>query len=145
MLSIRRRAFCWIALLLLGCLTGCNHGINLKIVPVTGVLKHKGKPVAHAHIDFSPEHGHPSSGETNEEGRFKLKYDTLHDGALVGKHVVSIVPLPSSEKEQEAVAKGKKLRLSKEMANFFDKYSPKNSKFEVDIQKNPTDLNLDWD
>jgi hypothetical protein len=140
-----RRAFCRTALLVLSCLLGCNHKIDIKIVPVTGVLKHKGKPVAHAHIDFSPEYGHPSSGETDEQGHFKLKYDTLRDGALVGKHIVSVVPLPSSEKEQEAVAKGKKLRLSKEMANFFEKYSPKNSKQEVDIQKDPTTLNLDWD
>jgi hypothetical protein len=145
MISIRTRAFRWTVPLLLVSLVGCNHAVSIKIVPVTGTLKHKGKSVAHAHIEFSPEHGHASSGETDQEGRFKLRYDTLHEGALVGKHQVSIVPMPSTEKEQEAVAKGKKLPLSKEMASFFDRYSPKNSKVEVDIQKDPTDLKLDWD
>jgi hypothetical protein len=145
MMAICTKAFRWAAPLLGVLLVGCNHGVDIKIVPVTGTLKHKGKPVAHAHIEFAPEQGHPSSADTDEEGRFKLRYDTLHEGALVGKHQVSIVALPSTEKEQQAVAKGKKLPLSKEMASFFDKYSPKNSKVEVDIQKNPTDLKLDWD
>jgi hypothetical protein len=145
MMPLRTRTFRWATLLLLLVLAGCTREIRIKIVPVTGILKYKGKPVAHAHIEFSPERGRPSSGVTDEEGRFKLTYDTRHEGAIVGKHQVSIVPLPSNEKEEEAVLKGKKLHLSKEMANFFEKYGPKNSKVEVDIEKNPTKLNFDWD
>jgi hypothetical protein len=114
-------------------------------VPVSGTLTHKGKPVANAYIDFVPENGRPSWGLTDEEGSFKLNYDREHDGALAGKHQVSIRPRPSTVKEQEAIMKGKKMPQSKEMAAFFDKYSQKNSTVVVVIDKNTTELKLDWD
>jgi hypothetical protein len=131
-------------LLLLVAVVGCDSGP--KIVPVSGSLAHKGKPVANAYIDFVPENGgRPSWGLTDEEGYFKLNYDRDHDGAIAGKHQVSIRPRPSTVKEQEAIMKGKKMPQSKEMAAFFDKYSAKNSTVEVVIDKNATDLKLDWD
>jgi len=142
--SITNATFRWAAPLLLVTLAGCDGG-GPKIVPVSGTLINKGKPVPNAYIDFVPEKGRPSWGLTDEEGHFTLNYDRDHDGALVGRHQVSVRPRPSTVKEQEAIMKGKKLPLSKAMADFFDKYSQKNSKVEVVIEKKTTDLQLDWD
>jgi hypothetical protein len=108
-------------------------------------LTYKGKPVTNAYVDFIPEQGRPSWGQTDEQGRFKLNYDREHDGAVVGKHKVSVRMRPTTTAEQEAVMMGKKSPLSKEMADFFDKYSLANSKKEVVIEKDTNDLKLDWD
>jgi hypothetical protein len=128
--------------LLLVALAGCS---DTNIVPVTGTLTYKGQPVPNAYVDFIPEDGRPSWGETDEQGRFKLNYDVKHDGAIVGKHKVSVRRKPVTTEEREAEMLGKKLPMSQEMATFFDKYSSEKSTVEVTIDKNTRDLKLDWD
>jgi hypothetical protein len=135
--------FSWAAPLLVGALAGCGGGPAL--VEVNGTLTHKGKPVANAVVHFSPENGRPSSGITDEEGHFTLKYDAGHEGTLIGKHIVSVKARPTTVKQQEAVMMGKKMPMSKDMADFFDKYGPANSKYEVKIDKNTQELKLDLD
>jgi hypothetical protein len=128
--------------LLLVALAGCG---DAGIVPVTGTLTYKGQPVPNAYVDFIPENGRPSWGETDEQGRFKLNYDRTHDGAVVGKHKVSVRRKPATAAEREAEMLGKKLPTSQEMATFFDKYSSEKSTVEVTIDRNTRDLKLDWD
>src|SRR5437867_1727340 len=99
--------------LLVVLLAGC--GDNDKIVPVTGVLTYKGKPVTNAYLDFLPEHGRPSLGETDAEGRFTLRYDPQRDGAEVGKHKVSVRMKATTAAEQEAVMMGKRVPTSKDL------------------------------
>src|SRR5262249_38277028 len=110
---------------------------------------YKGTPVTNASIRFMPESGgRPSAAETDEEGRFTLSYDHNHDGALVGKHKVWVIPRnrrPTTPAEQKAAIMGKKPPPSREMSAFFDKYSQKNSTVEVVIDKNTRELKLNWD
>jgi len=75
MFSFRKHYFQCAALFLFVVLSGCGSG-GPKIVPVAGTLTHKGKPVANAIVHFTPEHGRPSSGLTDEEGH-------LRDGLVV--------------------------------------------------------------
>lgn len=65
--------------------------------PVSGTVTLDGEPLANASVGFEPIRqgqdivaGYGSYGETDENGNFTLK--TLHgqDGAIVGKHRVSI-------------------------------------------------------
>jgi len=144
MFSFRKHYFQCAALFLFVVLSGCGSG-GPKIVPVAGTLTHKGKPVANAIVHFTPEHGRPSSGLTDEEGHFTLQYDTAHDGTQVGKSIVSIKARPSTRKEQDAVMMGKQIPTSKEMASFFDRYGPGNSKYEVTIDRSTSDLKLELD
>ena len=65
-------------------LAGCGKSDG--IVPVKGVLTFKGKPVTNAWIDFMPEGGRMSSGQTDDQGHFKLAYDANKPGAMIGKH-----------------------------------------------------------
>lgn len=144
MLSFRKPFIPWAVPLLCVALAGCGDS-GPTIVPVSGTLTYKGKPVANARVDFTPEHGRPSWGATDEEGHFTLNYDRGHDGAIVGKHTVSVAKRPTTPKEQEAVMMGKKMPMSKEMATFFEKYGGRNSKVEVVIDKNTREVKLDWD
>lgn len=132
-----------IGVLLAALLAGC--GDDEKIVPVTGVLMYKGTPVANAYVDFVPEHGRPSLGQTDAEGRFTLKYDPQRGGALVGKHKVSARLRPTTPAEQEAQMLGKRVPMSKDLSDFFDKYGPEKSTKEVEISKGTKELRLDWD
>lgn len=68
-------------------LAGCGGG--LPVVPVTGVVKLDGAPVAEAGVGFYPEKGPGVSGRTNKEGKFTLETANLA-GALVGKYRVSV-------------------------------------------------------
>src|SRR5207245_1781850 len=148
MLSFRKSYLVWAAPLLFLVLAGGCGGSGPTIVPVTGTLTYKGKPVTNARIDFMPDNGRPSWGATDEEGRFKLNYDREHDGAVVGKHKVWVKMVqsrPTTKAEQEAAIMGKKLPMSRDVAAFFDKYGEKNSKVEVVIDKSTKELKLDWD
>jgi len=133
-----------LAPLLVVALVGCGDS-GPTIVKVAGVLTYKGKPVTNAYVEFQPEQGRPSWGQTDENGRFELHYDPQKDGAVTGKHKVSVKLRPSTVKEQEAVMMGKKPPLSKEMNEFFSKYSVERTKLEVTIDKSTSDLKLDLD
>jgi hypothetical protein len=124
-------------------LAGC--GKSDSIVPVHGVLTFKGQPVTNAWIDFMPEGGRMSSGQTDDQGRFKLTYDAKRPGAIIGKHKVILRPRPVTVAEQEAVMRGKKPPMPKELAEMFDKYSPAKSKKEVIVEKNSKELKIELD
>lgn len=143
MLSIRKPVIT--RALLVIALAGCSSDSGPKVIPVTGVLTYKGKPVTNAYIEFIPNHGRTSWAQTDAQGRFKVNYDRERDGAVVGTHKVYVRMRPTSAAEQEAEMTGKKVPMSKEMAEFFDKYSQDNSKIEVVIDKNSKELNLNWD
>jgi hypothetical protein len=128
--------------LLLLLLASCGDS---NVVPVTGTLTYKSQPVKNAYIDFVPANGRPSWGETDEQGRFKLNYEQGRDGALIGKHKVWVRRKMTTAAEKEAVMMGKRVPESREMAEFFDKYSPERSKIEVEIDRNTKELTLNWD
>jgi hypothetical protein len=75
---------------------GCG---SEKIAPVSGVVMLNEKPLVGATVIFTPVKENSqstkapttSSGITNEKGEYTLKTSTGVDGALVGKHSVSIV------------------------------------------------------
>src|SRR5262245_54863754 len=92
--------------LLLVALAGCGDGAP-PVVPVTGTLTYKTKPVPNALLNFRPENGRQSWAETDEQGKFKINYDRHQDGAVVGKHKVWIEYRPRSAAEQDAVMSGK--------------------------------------
>lgn len=143
MVTFRKPLLGWTVALGLVVIMGCGDG-GPTIVPVSGILSYKGKPVTNASIRFMPENGRPSAGFTDEEGRFTLVYDADHEGATVGKHRVWVNLRPTTPAQQQAVMMGRKPPMSADMAAFFDKYGQKNSKVEVVIDKNTKELNLDW-
>jgi hypothetical protein len=59
------------------------------LVPATGVVTVKGKPLADAVVTFLPEVGYPGVGETDEDGKFVLKTSSFR-GVSSGGYKVAI-------------------------------------------------------
>src|SRR5216683_1062784 len=91
---------------LLVLLAGCNSGPRL--VPVKGVVTRGGKPVAFLSVSFAPADGtRPSSGRTDEQGRFELKFDSKTKGAVTGSNKVVVAFRPRSVQEEVDITAGK--------------------------------------
>lgn len=70
--------------------TGCGKP-KPPTAPVTGRVLLDGKPVAGAAVMFEPvDGGVPARGSTAADGGFKLSTFGRDDGALVGRHRVSV-------------------------------------------------------
>src|SRR5262245_36444322 len=74
---------------------GCDSGP--RYVPVSGVVSLDGKPYGDAVITFQPiasssgvDPGRGSSAYTDASGKFVLKTDDGHNGAVPGKHLIRI-------------------------------------------------------
>lgn len=77
--------------LAVGCLTGCGGGDVPELATVEGIVKVAGKPLPNAIVDFTPtQKGRPSTGVTDENGRYSLVYLADTSGALIGTHKVTI-------------------------------------------------------
>jgi hypothetical protein len=69
---------------------GCGSG-GPKPIPVTGTVTRDGKAVEGATVTLLPQfQGQPAMGTTDKDGKFTLKTHPLGDGALPGKHLVSV-------------------------------------------------------
>ena len=71
---------------------GCGGGSGP--VPVRGVVKLDGKPVANAAVTFVAQDpgGRDAHGSTDANGAFELSTHKPNDGALPGKYKVVITP-----------------------------------------------------
>jgi len=78
------------ALLVLLMSTGCGPG-GPETAPVSGTVTLDGQPVAGAAVMLVPESaGRPAHGVTDSQGKFTLTTFEEGDGALVGKHSVTV-------------------------------------------------------
>ena len=73
-----------IALLVGGC------GGSFDVAPVTGTVTLDGQPLASAEVTFQPQDGRPSTGLTDQQGRYELVYSRDSKGAMIGSHTVRI-------------------------------------------------------
>ncbi len=135
---ITRVAFTTAACILVA---GCN---NSGVVPVSGTLTYKGKPVTNAIVNFVPETGRPSVGETDQDGHFTLTYDPETKGAQVGKHKVYVMHNAVADASRPGTIPGMPPKLSADEREFFNKYGSDRSTIEVTIDGSTDDLKLDW-
>ena len=131
-------------LMVLVCVLAAGCG-GSNVVPVSGTLTYKGKPVPNAYIHFMPENGRPSMGETDQNGKFTLTYDPQNKGAERGKHRVFVQYNALAAATEPGAVPGVAPKLSSEWSEFFTKYGGDNSKVEVVIDKGTSDLKLEWD
>jgi len=89
-----------LSLVLMACctlLSGCG-GEKLNRPPVfkvTGKVTLQGKPVPNADVTFiHKESNRAAFGKTNAEGEYKLTTFNANDGAVAGKHDISVVDIP---------------------------------------------------
>ena len=75
---------------------GCGSD-RPKTLRVAGVVTLDGQPLANASVMLAPEAGgRPATGVTDKDGRFALATFVPGDGALPGKHVVTVVKKETS-------------------------------------------------
>jgi len=74
------------AILVLG---GCGQQGRLTTVPVRGTVTLDGKPLPYGQVLFMPDNGRVAKGEI-VDGRFTLGTYSASDGAVLGKHRVSV-------------------------------------------------------
>jgi hypothetical protein len=72
-------------------LAGCSDG-RLKTAPVKGTITYNGKPVPQGSIMFQPEQG-PAATANIKNGSYSLKTYKNDDGAILGKHKVTVISL----------------------------------------------------
>lgn len=85
--SIRKSLF---VLVLGSSLVGCSRDAQPKTYPVTGTAMLRGIPLPDAVVTFMPEYGRHASGITDAQGKFTLSTFAPADGALEGRHIVTI-------------------------------------------------------
>lgn len=74
-------------------LGGCS-GSRPDRAAVSGVIVYQGKPVSNVVVTFHPTAGgRPGVATTDAEGKFRLTTFEAGDGAVLGEHVVTIMPL----------------------------------------------------
>jgi hypothetical protein len=79
---------------------GCNRS-GLELVPVEGVIKLNGAPIAGAGVVFSPSSaGLPAMDITDANGEFSL-VTANQDGAKVGEYRVSVSKIQTTEIPQQ--------------------------------------------
>jgi hypothetical protein len=109
-----RRPVLTVALALM--MSGCG---GARVVKVAGKVTFRGEPVGGVTVRFVPEGARPSSGRTNDQGEFTLRYDRDKEGACVGRHAVAITYSPKTMDEQMGKKPG---QLSPELQEVLRKY-----------------------
>ena len=94
-------AVCGLGLL---AVAGCGHGDRPALAPVHGRVTLDGKPLAGAAVHFEPESGRrASSGVTNTDGEYVLKYIRDDLGGAMGKNTVRISKQKTRDPASETV------------------------------------------
>lgn len=107
---------CAAAAVMLACLAGCGGSDGPELAEVYGYVKLDGQPLPGATVEFQPEQGSPSLGETDEEGYYTLKYTFDTDGAMVGRHTVKI----TTYRESVADAQGNEKTIPEKVPNVYN-------------------------
>ncbi len=115
--SINRKAFvgrpataALVALALLAC-AGCGSAVHP--VPVQGTITLDGSPLKGVQVLFDPVVGAGattpprSRAVSDDQGHYALKCDTGQDGAVPGKHRVTVMYAMSSHDQETALKSGK--------------------------------------
>ncbi len=71
-----------------GFLCGCTQ--TPSVVPVSGKVLYNGEPLPFGIVMFQPEKGQAAQGEIQPDGSFQLSTYGPNDGAVPGRHKVSV-------------------------------------------------------
>ncbi len=87
-------------------LGGCSEA-GPKLGLVSGIVTFEGQPVPSAYVVFEPidPPGAYGAAYTREDGQYELRYSRSRDGALVGRHQVTITTTSNEESEAEKPAR----------------------------------------
>lgn len=82
---------------------GCSNSGQLETAPVSGRVLLDGKPLPFGVVTFIPSLGRAAKGEVQADGSFRLGTYKGDDGAIIGKHKVSVIAIrPPASGESSA-------------------------------------------
>lgn len=86
---------------------GCKR--NPRVVPVKGKVLYNGQPLPFGAVTFQPDKGQPAVGDLTADGSFTLSSYGPDDGAVPGRHLVSVVCYenmrPGKQKQGDSLGK----------------------------------------
>ncbi len=101
---VRTTRFLWGVLSLLTLLAGCGGSNHPAVYAVRGVVTYEGEPVQGALVTFHGDHApRLATGTTDNEGRFQLSTFGLNDGAVPGRHRVTIRKMEIDGLDESAI------------------------------------------
>lgn len=71
---------------------GCRPAGSVPTVPASGRLVYAGRPLAGIDVVFTPAHGRRGFATTDADGRFSISTFARGDGAVPGRHRVTLWP-----------------------------------------------------
>ena len=103
---MRHRFFCIaLPLICISSLVGCGSDGGEppeKTYPVSGTITLNGKPIVGADVTFiNDESDRSAFGRTNDQGEYQLTTFSSNDGAVEGKHAVTIVKFEAPPKQSK--------------------------------------------
>jgi hypothetical protein len=123
----------WQAAALLALLLGVG-GCSGDLVYATGRLTYKGKPVPSTLVIFLPEDGsRRSTGLTDDDGNFIMRFSRTHSGVKLGKHTVYLRYDVSAEEETHQIPPKASAQLRAVIARYGD---PKTSPLHYEVAHN---------
>lgn len=82
----------FLSALLLATHAGCSPSHQLETAEVHGTVTLDGRPVTAGGVMFLPDRGRGATAKISSDGTYRLTTYVDGDGAIVGKHQVSILP-----------------------------------------------------
>ena len=79
-------------------LTGCDDGRPRRVL-VAGQVLIDGQPLEYGFVRFIPSDARPSGGQLDRQGRFRLSCFEDNDGAVPGRHKVTVTSCESIDEE----------------------------------------------
>src|SRR5690242_11382335 len=118
-------------------LAGCGAS-GPKVVRVSGTLMRKNQPLPNVELMFHPAYGRPSHGTTDAAGKFSLNYTREEDGAVLGKHKVTLRARQYANPAEEFAGKSS---VPADILALTEKYGDKDkTPLEIEITKATSDL-----
>jgi hypothetical protein len=119
-----------LALPLLLVLSGCGGGP--KLVRVTGRVLCDGKPVPSTQVYFQPDDGGRfSTGLTDDDGNFTLRYSRTEEGVVLGKHKVHLKYVVGNDEYNHTIEP----KASKELKGVIERYDADKSDLHAEVTK----------
>ncbi|MBI3469435.1 MAG: hypothetical protein HY000_41060 [Planctomycetes bacterium] len=125
---------------------GCGEKSNTpETAPVTGTVTYKGKPVIGGTVTFIPEQGpgNPGIGDIQSDGTYSLTTYDRDDGAVLGKHKVTVEVFPGQAGSVADALPGMESKLPSPIPKKYRTPSTSPLEFEVKQGDNVADLNLE--
>jgi len=138
------KSFIWLLCVIFS--VGCSDGSNvdysgLGLIKVTGVVTLNGSPLPDVTVLFESSDGQFSSGVTDENGQYRLAYDSDTDGVTPGEKIIRISKKPMSEEGDEFESEDEELSSAEQKETLPTKFNTK-SELKMTVPSSSYDIEL---